>query len=200
MRKKGFVDERQALVRLRYGDIGGLETLVRLYQVKAVRAAYLIVRDRAIAEDIVQQAFLRISERIHQFDPQRPFEPWFMRVVINDAVKAAQRSQRQVSIDAELGGSDLTLADILVDPTPDPADEFERQEIQQAVWDAMEQLTPKQRAVAVMRYYLGYGEAELAHTLTIPLGTVKWRLHTARQRLQKLLTPVWDETRGVGDG
>jgi RNA polymerase sigma-70 factor (ECF subfamily) len=193
------VDERQALARLRRGDLSGLETLVRLYQVKAVRTAYLIVRDRAAAEDIVQQAFLRISERIHQFDPQRPFEPWFMRIVINDAIKAAQRSQRQVSMDADLGESDLTLADILVDPTPDPADEFERQEIQQAVWDAMEQLTPKQRAVAVLRYTLGYGEAELADTLTIPLGTVKWRLHTARQRLQKLLTPVWNET-GVGDG
>jgi RNA polymerase sigma-70 factor (ECF subfamily) len=193
------LDERGAIARLRRGDLSGLETLVRLYQVKAVRTAYLITRDRAAAEDIVQAAFLRISERIHQFDPQRPFEPWLMRIVVNDAVKAAQRLQRQVSMDADLGENDLTLADILVDPAPDPADEFERQAIQDAVWDAMEQLTPKQRAVAVLRYYLGYGEAELADTLTIPLGTVKWRLHSARQRLQKLLTPVWNDT-GVGDG
>jgi RNA polymerase sigma-70 factor (ECF subfamily) len=188
------VDERQALARLRRGDIGGLETLVQLYQVKATRTAFLITQDRALAEDVMQAAFLRVAERIHQFDPERPFEPWFLRVVINDAVKAASRSRRQVSMDADLDGSDLTLADILVDPAPDPADEAERLELQRAVWDAMAKLTPKQRAVAVLRYYLGYGEAEMAEYLTLPTGTVKWRLHAARERLSKLLTPVWNES------
>jgi len=188
------VDERQALARLRRGDIGGLETLVQIYQVKAVRTAYLITRERAAAEDIVQAAFLRVHERIHQYDPERPFEPWFLRVVINDAVKAASRHQRQVSIDAPFADSDLSLADVLVDPAPDPADAMERQEIQRAVWEAMGQLTAKQRAVAVLRYYLGYGEAEMADYLTLPAGTVKWRLHAARERLQKLLTPLWNES------
>ena len=140
-----------------------------------------------------------MHERIHQYDPERPFEPWFLRVVINDAVKAASRRQRQVSIDANFDGSELSLADILVDPAPDPADEFERQEIQRAVWDAMGQLTPKQRAVAVLRFYLGYGESEMADYLTLPAGTVKWRLHAARERLRKLLTPLWNEAE-VGDG
>ncbi|MFN8447114.1 MAG: sigma-70 family RNA polymerase sigma factor [Anaerolineae bacterium] len=188
------MDERQALARLRRGDIGGLDILVQLYQVKATRTAFLITRDRALAEDIMQAAFLRVHERIHQFDPERPFEPWFMRVIINDAVKAASRSQRQVSIDADLAGSDLSLADILVDPAPDPADEAERLEIQRAVWEAMAKLTPKQRAVAVLRYYLGYGEAEMAEYLTLPAGTVKWRLHAARERLSKLLMPLWNES------
>jgi len=193
------VDERQALARLRRGDIGGLELLVELYQVRAVRTAYLITRDRALAEDIAQSAFLRVHERIHQYNPDRPFEPWFFRVIVNDAVKAANRRQRQVSMDENFVGSDLSLADILIEPAPDPADEFERQEIQRVVWDAMEKLSPKQRAVAVMRYTLGYGEAEMADTLTLPLGTVKWRLHAARERLHKLLTPFWNES-GVGDG
>jgi RNA polymerase sigma-70 factor (ECF subfamily) len=194
------VDERQALASLRRGDISGLETLVDIYGVKAARTAYLIVRDRAAAEDIAQTAFLRVHERIHQYHPDRPFEPWFLRVIINDAVKAANRRQRQVSIDAALTASDdITLADILVDPTPEPADEFERMEIREAVWDAMGKLTPKQRAVAVLRYYLGYGEAEMAEYLTLPTGTVKWRLHAARERLQQLLTPLWNES-GWSDG
>lgn len=188
------MDERQALARLRQGDIGGLENLVLLYQVKAVRAAFLITRDRAAAEDIVQTAFLRVHERIHQYDPDRPFEPWFLRVVVNDAVKAATRRQRQISIDEEFAGSDLSLADLLVDAAPDPSDEAEREETRQAVWDAMGKLTPKQRAVAVLRYFLGYSEAEMAAHLTLPAGTVKWRLHAARERLSKLLTPFWNES------
>ncbi len=193
------MDERLALARLRRGDIGGLETLVEIYGVKAVRTAYLITRDRTAAEDIVQAAFLRVHERIHQYQPDRPFEPWFLRVVINDAVKVASRGQRQVSIEANFAESDLSLADILVDPTPEPADEYERQEIREAVWEAMGQLTPKQRAVAVLRYYLGYAEVEMAEYLTLPTGTVKWRLHAARERLQQLLTPFWNES-GFSDG
>ena len=58
---------------------------------RAIRAAYLIVRDRALAEDLVQTAFLRAYDRIGQFDPSRPFAPWFLRSVVNDAVKAAMR-------------------------------------------------------------------------------------------------------------
>ena len=106
------MDERQALARLRRGDIGGLETLVQIYQVKAVRTAYLITRDQALAEDIAQNAFVRVHERIHQYQPDRPFEPWFFRVIVNDAVKAANRSQRQVSIEAAFDGSELSLADM----------------------------------------------------------------------------------------
>ena len=191
------MEERPAIARLRRGDISGLETLVQLYQLKAVRAAYLILQDRAAAEDVVQTAFLRVHDRIHQYDPERPFEPWFLRIVINDAVKAANRGKRQVSMETSIAsdaGDDLTLADLLADPAPEPADEVERLEIQQAVWAAMGKLSPKQRAVAVMRYYLGYGESEMASTLTVPVGTVKWRLHAARERLQHLLTPVWHDT------
>jgi RNA polymerase sigma-70 factor (ECF subfamily) len=88
------VDERDAVARLQRGDIGGLETLVRLYQVRAVRAAYLITRDAALADDIMQAAFLRAYERIGQFDATRPFGPWFLRGVVNDAVKAAARGAR----------------------------------------------------------------------------------------------------------
>src|SRR3954447_3720450 len=95
----GNVDERDAVARLQRGDIGGLETLVRLYQVRAVRVAYLITRDAALADDIMQTAFLRAYERIGQFDATRSFGPWFLRGVVNDAVKATARGARQVSLD-----------------------------------------------------------------------------------------------------
>lgn len=187
------MDDRGAIARLRQGDLAGLEMLMERYQVKAVRTAYLITRDRAAAEDVVQTAFVRVYERIHQYNAERPFEPYFLRIVINDAVKAASRQQRQVSIDVALDGNELSLADVLPADTPDPADEAERRETRRVVWEAMEQLTPKQRAVAVLRYYLNYSEAEMADYLTLPAGTIKWRLHAARQRLHELLTPLSTE-------
>jgi RNA polymerase sigma-70 factor, ECF subfamily len=180
--------EQKAIARLKRGDIGGLDVLVCRYQVRAVRAAYLVVRDRALAEDIVQAAFVRAYERIDQFDAERPFGPWLLRIVVNDAVKAANRRERAVSLEAAREG-ELALADLLADPTPGPASLAEAAATRQAVWKALGRLPPPQRAAIVLRYYLGLSEAEMATTLACPPGTIKWRLHAARKRLRALLDP-----------
>ena len=91
------MEERRAVERLKGGDIGGLEPLVRSHYARCVRAAYLILRDREAAEDIVQGAFARMPEKIKSFDEARSFGPWFSKIVVNDAVKAASRRERTVS-------------------------------------------------------------------------------------------------------
>lgn len=181
------MDEAAAIARLKQHDIGGLELLVQRYQVQAVRAAYLITRDRPLAEDIVQTAFLRAYERIHQFDARRPFGPWFMQSVIHDAVKASTRRERQTSLDD--GDIDYAPMTWLADPAPGPEELLMAGETRAAIWAALAALSPTQRAAVVQRYYLGRSEAEMAATGGSPPGTIKWRLHTARKRLQELLTP-----------
>jgi RNA polymerase sigma-70 factor (ECF subfamily) len=194
------MEEQEAIARLKRGDIGGLEALVRKYQVQAVRAAYLITRDRALAEDIVQAAFLRAYERIGQFDTGRSFGPWFLRSVINDAVKAAARRKRQVSLEASPEGEGASLANLLADPGPGPDDLMEAAEFRQTVWAALGELPPAQRAAIVLRYYLDLSEAEMADELACPPGTVKWRLHAARKRLRTLLRPLWPAVSESGRG
>lgn len=184
------MEEQQAIARLKEGDIGGLETLVRMHQVRAVRAAFLVTRDRALAESIVQEAFLRAYERIHQFESGRPFSPWFLRGVINDAIKAAQRRQRFVSLDADAGESETPLLNLFADEESDPADLLEAADTREAVWEALNRLSPAQRAAIVQRYYLGMSEAEMAEEAESPHGTIKWRLHAARKRLRTLLHPL----------
>ncbi len=186
------MEEREAIAQLKRGDVGGLEPLVRKYQVQAVRTAYLITRDRALAEDIVQAAFLRAYERIGQFDAGRPFGPWFLRSVTNDAVKSITRGKRQVSL--ETGA----LADLLADSNPGPAQVAEAADLRQTVWDALGKLPPAQRAAIVLRYYLGLSEAEMVEQLACPPGTVKWRLHAARKRLRRLLRSLWPAGSGSG--
>lgn len=194
------MEEHEAIAQLKRGDIGGLEALVRKYQVQAVRTAYLITRDRALAEDIVQAAFLRAYERIGQFDARRPFGPWFLRSVVNDAVKAATRRERQVSLEANPEGEETSLAELLADPGPGPDDLVEAAELRQTVWAALGKLPPTQRAAIVLRYYLGLSEAEMADELACPPGTVKWRLHAARKHLQTLLRPLWPAALGSERG
>lgn len=178
------MDERRAIDRLINGDIGGLEFLVKQHQVRAVRAAYLIVRDRTLAEDVVQGAFVRVYEKIHQFDPERPFAPWLMKVVVNDAIKAAKRRERTVSFQ-QSNAEDLNIQ--LADTGRGPHELAEEAEDRRRVWAALEKLPPAQRAAIVQRYYLGMSEAEMSASGASPPGTIKWRLHAARKSLAKLL-------------
>jgi len=178
------MDEQNAIQRLKSGDIGGLEILVSLYQLRAVRAAFLITRDVALAEDAVQDAFLQIYRSIRHFDPDRPFAPWFMRSVIHAALKAAQKTARQAP--ANTASDDLAMDDWPGSAVP-VEQQIESAEFQQQVWKAMQDLSPRQRAAIVQRYFLEMSEKEMAADLEAAPGTVKWLLHAARKNLRGLL-------------
>ncbi|NOH02686.1 MAG: RNA polymerase sigma factor [Chloroflexi bacterium] len=179
------MDEKQAIQRLKHGDIGGLEYLVLRYQVKAVRTAYLITRDKGLAEDVVQDSFLQAYRSIGGFDSTRPFEPWFLRSVVNASVKIMQRSARQVE------AGDEAEAEILFAELAQNANSVESQveeiEVQNQIWEAMQKLSPRQRAVIVQRYFLEMSEKEMAREARTAAGTVKWMLNAARKRLRVML-------------
>lgn len=178
------MSDRETIRRLKSGDVGGLETLIARYQLKAVRAAYFIVQDEPTAEDIVQDTFLHIYERIRLFDESRPFEPYLMRSVVNAALNVARQCERfaPASNDGSLDGLDRLLAQ---------ADSVENQvelgEIKQQILEAIAGLPARQRAVVVQRYYLEMSEQEMATALGAAPGTVKWLLNAARSRLRTLL-------------
>lgn len=177
------MDEQQAIQQLKRGDVGGLETLVSLYQVRAVRTAYLITHDPALSEDVVQDAFLQAYRSIRHFDQARPFGPWFIRSVVHAALKAAQRKSRHVS----LASDGLTLEELFADGES-VEEQVETAEFQRRVWIAMENLAPRQRAAVIQRYFLDMSEEEMTVELEIAPGTVKWLLHVARERLRSLLS------------
>ncbi len=178
------MDDQQAIQRLKNGDISGLEFLVAHHQVKAVRTAYLITRDVGLAEDIVQDSFIRVFHAIRSFDSTRPFEPWFMRSVVNASVKMMQRSTRQVEIGED---ADESLLAELAASVASVEELVESIEVQDQIWDAMQKLSPRQRAVIVQRYFLEMSEKEMAEETGSAVGTVKWMLNAARERLRGLL-------------
>jgi RNA polymerase sigma-70 factor (ECF subfamily) len=178
------VDEQLAIQRLKNNDIGGLEFLVMRYQVKAVRTAYLITRDLGLAEDVVQDSFIQAFRAIHGFDSARPFEPWFMRSVVNASVKMMQRSARQAEAWDDADESRLVELSARVESVEAQVESIE---IQNQIWDAMQKLSPRQRAVIVQRYFLEMSEAEMTSESGVAAGTVKWLLSAARERLRGLL-------------
>ena len=185
------LEEKLAIARLKQGDLDGMEALVKRHQVRAVSAAYLIVRDPKLAEDIVQEAFLRAAEKIDQFDESRSFEPWFFRSVINASTKASRRQKRFVPLDGADDEETSKVAEWLMDPSPHPELMVETQETRQVVWKALGELRAEQRAVIVMRHFLEMSEAEMTEELDRPLTTIRWRLKTARNQLRKVLGLFW---------
>lgn len=182
--------EQQAIERLKMGDINALTPLVEAYQGRALRTAYLITQDQKLAEDVTQTAFVRVFDSIHQFDISRRFAPWFLRIVSNIAVQSAQKQAWVIPLDAMTDDRDewLSLADWLPDTNLSPETQVEMLELQAQIQALLKKLSPEQRAVIVLRYYVDFSEEEMAQALDVPQGTVKSRLFNARKQLRRLMS------------
>ncbi|NIM95404.1 MAG: sigma-70 family RNA polymerase sigma factor [Anaerolineales bacterium] len=183
------MEDQIAISRLKQGDLDGLETLVIRYQVQAVHAAYLILYDRSLAEDVVQTAFVKAAQRIHQFEDGRPFGPWFSRIVVNDALKLAKKQERSVSLDEDQDDATIQIAKWLTDPDPNPEQLVEQKETRQVILKAIQSLPPGQRAVIVMKYFYDMRMSDMSMKTGRPLSTIKWWLRDARKRLRGLMEP-----------
>ena len=171
-----------AIQRLKRADMSGLETLVECYQAKAVRIAFLITQDEPAAEDVVQDTFIRITERIRYFDDTRPFEPYLMHSVVNAALNTARQANKSVPLK-----DDPSEVEAILSRAASPEAQVETGQLTKEVLAALSKLSPRQRAVIVQRYYLEMSEKEMADALHSAPGTVKWLLNAARTRLRDLL-------------
>ena len=173
----------QAIRRLKSGDIGGLECLIARYQGKALRTAFLITHDEPMAEDVVQDVFVRFYQRAGCFDEARPFEPYFMRSVVNAALNSIEREKRGEPFTEE----DTSVIESLLEQAASIEEQVEFNILKWQIMEALSKLPPRQRAVIVQRYYLEMSEKEMSEALESPPGTVKWLLNAARDRLRSLL-------------
>jgi RNA polymerase sigma-70 factor (ECF subfamily) len=178
------MDDLQAIRRLKAGDMGGLEVLVARYQFKAVQTAYLITHDEQLAEDVAQETFVRLYQRIGRYDEARPFMPYLLRSVANAALNAVEKTARWVQYGA---GTDVQRVAELLCEAGSVEEQAESARLKGEVARALAELPPRQRAAIVQRYYLGMNEQEMAETLAAAPGTVKWLLNAARARLRGLL-------------
>jgi RNA polymerase sigma-70 factor (ECF subfamily) len=173
--------ERRWIKDAQRGSEEALEALYRRHWPWAHRAAYLVVHDRAAAEDIAQEAFLAAVRALDRFDRRRPFGPWLHRIVVNRAIDWARARA--------LRGE----AAIASEPEAGPGSEFGTREPEHTrpysehVVAALASLSPEHRAVVVLRYLLEYTPGEIAEALELPRGTVNSRLRRALDRLGRLL-------------
>jgi RNA polymerase sigma-70 factor (ECF subfamily) len=170
--------ERALVKAAQEGSTPAMEELFRRHWPNTHRAAYLIVRDGAAAEDIAQEAFLSALSALGRFDRRRPFAPWLHRIVVNRAIDWS----RARSLRGEVAASGALLDSVGAAPAAD-----ERLGAASEIADALAALSAEHRAVVVLRYLLDYTPGEIAHLLDLPRGTINSRLRRALDRLSELL-------------
>ena len=170
--------QQELVERARRGDHDAFAALVDVSVTRLEATAWLIVRDRELARDVVQDALLRAWRDLPGLrDPDR-FDAWLQRLLVNTSLMAIRRRRRR-PIEVE-------LQPIVPHSEPDPAGAIaDRDELERA----FAHLEPEQRAVVVLRYFLGMPMADIASVMGIPLGTAKSRLNRALSTMRVVVGP-----------
>jgi RNA polymerase sigma-70 factor, ECF subfamily len=177
-------DPDARLVRAsRNGDRVAYETLLMRYERPVYNVAMRMLKDPEDARDVVQVVFIRVFERLQQFNFEHRFYSWLYRIAINECIDHLNSRNRTQPLDDEAVPSDGDT----------PQEECDRTQRGAALQEAMMELAPDYRAVIVLRHFVDRSYREMAEILGIPEKTVKSRLFTARQLLRDAL-----EARGIG--
>jgi RNA polymerase sigma factor (sigma-70 family) len=176
------LDDARLCEQARAGDVDAYEKLVQRYQRLAYRAAYVITRSSADAEDVTQEAFVKAYYALARFRPDAPFKPWLMRIVANEALNRRRATGRQENLA-------LRVAEVSPsgDAAPSPEVAAIHSETQQQVLGAMNELGEKDRLIIALRYFFDMSQTEMAEVLGCRPGTVKSRLSRALTRLKEVL-------------
>jgi len=168
------------------GSQAAYSELVERYASSAVNVAVRLVNDRALAEELAQEAFVRAFARLGTFDQERRFSSWFFQILHNVSVDYLRRRRVEtVSLDALLTAGYAGPSD---NPSSSPESEAERAELAEALTNALGRLRHDFREAVVLKYHQGLSVDEIAGILGVPEGTVKTYLHRARKELATILS------------
>ncbi len=170
----------------RQNDPKAWRHLVRGYTPLVYRLALRMLKEEQAAEDITQEVFMTVHRAITQHDPTRPLAPWLARITYNNCLKRMAKTQR-------INKKELAMEGEPTDPRDDASPEslVNQGQVSRQIESALDRLSAQDRGLIVMRYREGFTDSEIAEATHMPVGTVKTRLHRARNRLKKYLTPFF---------
>jgi len=176
------LEDAEFVERARAGDVGAYETLVRRYQVLAVRTAYIAGGSEAEAQDAAQEGFVKAYQALGRFRPGAPFRPWLMRIVANEAINRRRTANRQVGLAQRVAEGRPAG-----DAAPSPEGAALLGETRGELVAALRALRDEERLAIAYRYFFDLSEAEMAEALGCARGTVKSRLSRALGHLRREL-------------
>ena len=167
------------------GDRRAFGELTVRHQARSLALATRLLGSRDEAHDAVQEAALRAYQALGSFVPGRPFYPWFYRILRNGCIQRLRSRKVRRSISLHLGApEDDGLFDWPDARTLRPEDLLARSEVGEHIAAALVRLPPADAEILILKHFDGLSYKEIAEALSIPVGTVMSRLHTARRRLR----------------
>lgn len=182
-------DPESLVRRGQAGDARAVELLVRRYQNYVYRLCYLVMRNEPDAEDMAQEALIRACQALPRYEIREgiSFEAWLYRIAVNCCRSRMRRKWSQALPWSSINHEEADVSQER--PERRLIEEEQRNEVLRAI----NSLSDRHRMVVILRYYVDLTNEEIATVLNIPSGTVRSRLHTARQRLKVLLADQREE-------
>src|SRR6201994_904055 len=176
--------------RARGGDVQAFEQLVKQYDRQVFRIAQHITQNKEDAEDVVQDAFLKAYEKLHQFQGNSKFYTWLVRIAVNQSLMALRRRRpgKMVPIDEDVETEEGSVPRDLADWAPDPEQNYTQSELQRILEKTIKGLPPGFRVVFELRDVQGLSTEDTAEALGLSVPAVKSRLLRARLQLRERLS------------
>jgi len=165
------------------GEVEAFDELVRRHRDRLFNLCYRLCGDREFATDLAQQALVRAYQRLNHYDTDRPFAPWLNQLTVNVCLNAIRDRRRELDQESSRANWELRTSSVELSPVRQVLDG----EVEVRLQEAILELPPRYRAVAVLRYLEDQSYEEIADTLNLPLGTVKTQLFRAREQLREQL-------------
>jgi RNA polymerase sigma-70 factor (ECF subfamily) len=160
------------------GDERAFTLIVRAYETPIYNYVLRLVGDRALAEDLTQEVFLRVFQGLPKFSLRSKFTTWLFQVTKNRVLDELRANERRPRLSVAL--DDIPPLEVVDAP-------LENVEAMDAVWRSVGDLTPDLKMALLLRDVVGLSYTEIADSLEITLATVKWRIYKAREEVQLAL-------------
>ncbi|HWL15877.1 MAG TPA: sigma-70 family RNA polymerase sigma factor [Opitutus sp.] len=186
-------DSDMAVVRkVQAGDVAAFDQLVMKYRERVYGVVYHLTSNREDAADLTQDAFIKAFQSVNRFQGQSSFFTWLYRIAVNSTLSHLRKSRLRTFFSFEkIDEEDRVSAEViaaLTDATGADRETFAR-ELQEKLNEAMQKLSIKHRTVITLFEIDGLSHQEIAEVMECSVGTVRSRLHYAKQLLQSELQP-----------
>jgi len=184
------LSDAELLARYTAGEEAAFQEIVNRYKNSLYAFLRQFLNRHDLVEDVFQETFLQLYASRDSFDTNRPLRPWLFTIAANKAKDALRKWQRTsaVSIGTMADSQELSFDDMLNTVTSDdtmPYDELQKDETSQRVGQIIADMPENLREILILAYFQRFSYKQMAEILSIPIGTVKSRLHTAVGRFAK---------------
>lgn len=181
--------EELELIRLcRKGEQNACRSLVERYQDSLYNYCFRILKDPSEAEEIAQECFVRTLTRLDRYKESYPFASWLFRIAHNLCIDHIRKRKRiAYSLDAGIEGEEGSWHPEPASRNPSPQEDTIQQETNELLNQAIAELPEQYRSILLLRHQEDLSYQEISSILKLPLGTVKIRIHRARERLKRRL-------------